>query len=152
MPSTPSISSWRSTRPDFGGLQGHLLRSGLSPRHVRRTITELDEHFDDLVDEAVANGAGVQAAERRALQDLGDLHQIAAVIDERPELRSWAFHHPRIAVLLYPLACLAVLPAVPLIAGVTNATYLGRWMACAALSGVVTASIMLLLQLSITLT
>ena len=138
--------------PDFGALQAQLLRSGLSPRHVRRTITELDEHFDDLVDEAVAKGAGVQAAERQALQDLGDVGQIADVIAERPELRSWAFHYPRIAILLYPLACLAVLPAVPLIAGVTNATYLGRWMACAALSGVVTASIMLLLQLSITLT
>ena len=55
-------------RPDFGGLQARLLRSGLSPRHVWRTITELDEHFDDLVDEAVANGAGVQVAERRALR------------------------------------------------------------------------------------
>ncbi len=139
-------------RPDFCGLQAHLLRSGLSARHVRRTLTELDEHFDDLVDEAVASGVGVHAAERRALQDLGDVQQIAAVIDERPELRSWAFQHPRIAILLYPLACLAVLPAVPLIAGASNASYLGRWMACAALSGVVTASIMLLLQLSITLT
>ena len=139
-------------RPDFGALQAQLLRSGLSPRHVRRTITELDEHFDDLVDAAVAKGAGVHAAERQALQDLGDMHQIAAVIDERPELRSWAFHHPRIAIVLYPLACLAVLPAVPLLAGVRNASYLGRWMACAALSGVVTASIMLFLQLSITLT
>lgn len=139
-------------RPDFGSLQAHLSRSGLSPRHVRRTITELDEHFDDLVDAAVANGAGVHAAEQQALQDLGDVRRIAAVIGERPELRSWAFHHPRIAVLLYPLVCLAVLPAVPLIAGVTNATYLGRWMACAALSGVVTASIMLFLQLSFALT
>ena len=139
-------------RPDFGALQAQLLRSGQSPRHVRRTITELDEHFDDLVDAAVAKGAGVIAAERQALQDLGDVHQIAAVIDARPELRSWAFHHPRIAIVLYPLACLAVLPVVPLIAGVTNASYLGRWIACAALSGVVTASIMLLLQLSITLT
>ncbi|MCH7834112.1 MAG: hypothetical protein IH911_03430 [Proteobacteria bacterium] len=139
-------------RPDFGSLQAQLLRSGLSPRHVRRTITELDEHFDDLVDEAVANGACVYASEQQALQDLGDVHRIAAVIGERPELRSWAFHHPRIAVLLYPLVCLAVLPAVPLIAGVTNAVYLGRWMACAALSGVVTASIMLFLQLSFALT
>ncbi|MEE8425971.1 MAG: hypothetical protein V3S15_01715 [Woeseiaceae bacterium] len=139
-------------RPDFGSLQAHLLCSGLSPRHVRRTIIELDEHFDDLVDAAVADGTGVHAAEQQALRDLGDVHRIAAAIGERPELRSWAFHHPRIAVLLYPLVCLAVLPAVPLIAGVTNAPYLGRWMACAALSGVVTASIMLLLQLSFALT
>lgn len=139
-------------RPDFGSLQAHLLCSGLSPHHVRRTIIELDEHFDDLVDAAVADGTGVHAAEQQALRDLGDVHRIAAAIGERPELRSWAFHHPRIAVLLYPLVCLAVLPAVPLIAGVTNAPYLGRWMACAALSGVVTASIMLLLQLSFALT
>ena len=76
-------------RPDFGALQAQLLRSGLSPRHVRRTITELDEHFDDLVDAAVAKGAGVHAAERQALQVLADVHEIAAVIDARPEMRSF---------------------------------------------------------------
>ena len=50
------------------------------------------------------------------------------------------------------MACVAVLPAVPLIAGIANASALGRWMACAILGGLVTATMLLVLQLLITLT
>jgi hypothetical protein len=70
----------------------------------------------------------------------------------RPELRSWAWQHPRLAMAVYPLACVAVLPVVPLIAGVVNAPVLARWAGCAVLSGLVTAAMLLVLQLVITLT
>lgn len=139
-------------RPDLSRLQHRLLRSGVAPRHVRRTVEELDAHFDDLVDEALDSGADRARAERQAIKQLGDIDVIADAACARPELRSWATDHPRVALVVYPLACLAVLPAVPLIAGIENASYVARWVACALLSGLVTATMLLVLQLSITLT
>jgi len=139
-------------RPDFDALRTGLLRAGVAPRNVQRTVLELGEHYDDLVDEAVAAGLDRAGAERRARRELGDLDRIAAEITARPELRGWAWQHPRLALFLYPVACIAVLPAVPLIAGVANAPALARWIGCALLSGLVTASMLLVMQLVITLT
>ena len=139
-------------RPDLSQLRTQLLRSGVAPRHVQRTVAELDAHFDDLVDEALGAGADQARAEHQAIRQLGDIDLLADAVRARPELRSWAADYPRIALLVYPLACLAILPAVPIIAGIANASYLARWIACALLSGLVTASMLLVLQLSITLT
>lgn len=139
-------------RPDLDSLRSTLLRSGIAPRHVKRAELELGEHFEDLVDEGLASGLDRRDAESRAVSTLGSIDHIAADICSRPELRSWAANYPRLALVLYPLACIAVLPAVPVIAGVANATHVGRWIACAAMSGLVTAAMLLVLQLSITLT
>jgi hypothetical protein len=139
-------------RPDFRKLRYRLLRSGVAPRHVKRTELELGEHFDDLVDNGMAAGMNRRDAEREAMLTLGDFDLIAAEIGSRPELRSWAVNYPRLALVFYPMACVAVLPAVPIIAGVANASRVGRWIACALMSGLVTAAILLGLQLSITLT
>ena len=104
-------------RPDFDAFRSGLLRSGVAPRNVDRAVLELGEHFDDLVEEAIAAGMSRSDAEDRARDELGDLELIAGEIAARPELRSWAWQHPRLAVVCYPLACMAVLPAVPLSAG-----------------------------------
>ena len=84
--------------------------------------------------------------------DLGDLRDLAAAIRSQPELRSWAYRFPHLALLVYPLTCLALLPAVPVMAGIAHAGYLARWAACIFLSGVVTAAIFLFMQLTIALT
>ena len=142
------------SRPDFKALRTRLLRSGVAPKHAARTEIELTEHFDDLVADAMASGAARQAAELQAVRELGDLEVIATEICARPELRSRKTSRSCSvrALVFYPLACVAVLPAVPIIAGVANASHLARWIACAVLSGLVTASILLVLTLSITLT
>lgn len=139
-------------RPDLRQLRSRLLQSGVAPRHVKRTELELGEHFEDLVDSGMESGLDRRDAERRAMHALGDIELIAAEICARPELRSWAVNYPRLALVFYPMACVAVLPAVPIIAGVANASNVGRWIACALMSGLVTAAMLLVLQLSITLT
>ena len=58
-------------RLDLAELQNELLRSGISPRHVRRTVAELNDHFEDLVDHALAEGAEPTTARERALVELG---------------------------------------------------------------------------------
>ena len=136
-------------RPNFTGLRNELLQSGISPGHVYRAITELDEHFEDLVDAGLADGRKRFAAETRALDALGDLSEVSSAMRQQPELRSWAWRHPRLAMLVYPLACAAALPAVPVIAGVQHASQIARWAVCLLIGGFVTALMFLLLQLSI---
>jgi hypothetical protein len=136
-------------RPDLAALEHDLLRFGMTPRHVRRTVDELDAHFDDLVEAAAATGRDRDGAERHALRQLGEMRDIAAAARARPELRGWAYRFPRLALVVYPLSCVAVLPAVPVIAGVAHAVNLARWAACIVLGGFVTAAILLVLQLTI---
>lgn len=139
-------------RPDFTVLRKNLIEAGLGPRHVHRTISELDDHFDDIVEASLEDGLSLTDAEQRAMQSLGDFNDIARAMDACPDLKSWAWHFPKLALLVYPLACVAALPAAPLIAGAQNAPQLGRWLTCLLLGGLVTASMFLVLQLSITLT
>lgn len=139
-------------RPDLGEFRRELLQSGVALRTVRRAAMELADHYDDLVDDAIARGMSRADAELQAYADLGDLRTIAAEMAARPELRSWARQHPRLALVFYPLACMAVLPAVPLIAGVANAPAVARWAGGVLLGGLVTATMLLVMQLVITLT
>ena len=139
-------------RLELSGLEHELLRSGISPRHVRRTIAELNDHYDDLYRSAVAAGADEDTARNDALSSMGDLRELAGEMRARPELRSWAFRYPHLALLVYPLTCVAVLPAVPVMMGVAHASQIARWTACLVLSGVVTAAIFIVLTLAVTLT
>ena len=136
-------------RPDFVELRTELLRSGISPGHVCRAITELDEHFEDLVCADIEDGCERVTAERNAMNALGDLAEVSRAMQQQPELKSWAWNYPRLARIVYPLACIAALPAVPVIAGVQNASLLARWAVCLLVGGFVTALMFLVLQLSI---
>ena len=59
-------------QPRFDRLSERLLQAGIAPRHVRRYVRELGDHFDDLVREERAGGAGRELAETRALSRLGN--------------------------------------------------------------------------------
>ena len=126
-----------------------LLKAGVAPRHVRRTMIELAEHADDLLAEARASGRSDEQARRIALSELGDPVTIAKAAREQPQLLSWAYRFPQLALVVYPLLWIAV---TPVIAGAQYAPWVARWAACLLLSGLVTAAMILILQLSITLT
>lgn len=126
-----------------------LQKAGIAPRHVRRTMIELTEHADDLAQEALAAGASDEQARRQAFDALGDPEAIAIAARSQPALLSWAYRYPQLALVVYPLLWIAVSPV---IAGVQYAPRVGRWAACLFLSGLVTAAMILILQLSITLT
>ena len=139
-------------RLDEQGLRRRLLDAGLSPRDVQRTLAELNDHYDDLYEQELRRGAGADAASRRALRRLGEPEALMAEVRARPELRSWAFRYPQMARLVYPLACVIALPAMPVIIGFSHGALLARWVACLLAGGVVTAALLLLMQLTITLT
>lgn len=135
--------------PDFNLLAERLLNSGIAPRHAHRTVNEIRDHYDDLVDAAVDEGATSRCAREEAARQLGSMDDFVSAMNARRELKSWAFRYPRAAVVIYPLACLAALPAAPVIAGIANAPLLARWGASLLAAGLFTAALLLVLQLSI---
>lgn len=75
-------------------LRERLLRAGVAPRHVRRYLTELREHWADLTAEELRAGRNRAQAEDLALARLGRLDDLARIMIERPELRSWTARIP----------------------------------------------------------
>lgn len=135
--------------PDFNDLATRLLESGIAPRHAHRTVNEIRDHYDDLVDAAVEAGASSRDARSCAARELGEMDDLVSQMNARRELKTWAFRYPRAAIVVYPLACLAVLPAMPVNAGIANASLLARWGASLLAAGLFTAALLLVLQLSI---
>ena len=126
-----------------------LRKSGIAPRHIRRTLLELADHADDLFNEALMSGKSEKQASQYAIRELGDPKQLAAAAGAQPGLRSWAYRFPQLALVVYPLIWVAV---APIVVGVQYAPTVARLCACFVLSALVTASMILILQLSITLT
>ena len=133
-------------------LRQDLIGAGVAPRHVRCTIDELQDHYDDVVEQELEAGADRLTACEAALERLGPVDDIVAAVRARPELQSWAFRFPRLAAVLYPLTFVALLPAAPVFIGYANASLVARWTACLFASAMVTAGLFLFLQLAITLT
>ena len=136
----------------FHPLKSRLLESGVAPKHVRRIVTELNDHFDDLVDEALADGASETEAAETAAARIGEPSCIADRILETPELRTWIYRYPRVARIYLPVAYALLLPAAPVFAGLANPGVVMRWGAALMLSAGVTAAMLLSMQLAIVLT
>jgi hypothetical protein len=95
-------------RDRFDRIRERLLRGGVAPRHVRRTILELQTHYADLVTELQSNGHSQAEGEAQAAVRLGSDDVLIASVLVRPELRSWSRRWPWLAF--------AVLPVVGLVA------------------------------------
>ena len=98
------------SQPDFRSLQSELQELGLSQRHARRTCEELEGHYLDLVDGFLEKGTHREQAEHLAARELGSLSAICEQVRLRPELRSWEYQYPYLALLVYPVACAGMLP------------------------------------------
>ena len=128
-----------------------LERECIAPEYIDRTLDELRMHFEDVRDELTGAGRSPAAAECDALARLGHGRSVARAASAYPTLKAWWKRYPYVAAFAYPLACLAVLPAVPVLAGMQHALLLGRWLLSAAAGGLVTAVLFLFLQFSLTL-
>ncbi len=135
--------------PDFSEFRSKLLRAGIAPRHARRAVEELEAHYDDIVSDYLGDGLGEAQAHSRAAERLGDLGAVKAAMESQPALKSWAWRWPRVALVVYPAACLLALPAAPVMAGVRHAPEIARWTACLFLGGVVTVTMILVLGLAV---
>jgi len=137
--------------PDFNSLAAALRKNGVAGRHAHRAVNELRDHYDDLVDAAVDEGASSRKARRLAAKQLGSMDEFVAQMAACRELKTWSFRYPHLAVVVYPLACLAILPAAPILAGIAHREALVRWGTSLLAAGLVTAAMLLVMQLSIIL-
>ena len=94
--------------PHFDRLSERLLHAGIAPRHVRRYVRELSDHFDDLVRDEIAGGAARDLAEARALARLGNEDDLANAMLSRPELRSLTARFPWAVFGLGPIVTLTL--------------------------------------------
>ena len=111
----------------FESLRLELLRSGVTPVYVERTLLELEEHYVDLESAALASGLGANEAARVALASLGNERTIAAAILVHPELLTFSTRYPRVAQYL-------TLPGLPLMFCIEHRPELTRWMAAVGLA------------------
>src|SRR5215469_1282032 len=91
----------------FDVLSERLLRAGVAPRHVRRYVGELHDHFDDLVREETAGGTARTVAEASALSRLGREDDLAEVMLAHPGSRAIAARYPWAVFGLGPAAMIA---------------------------------------------
>ncbi len=138
--------------PDFDELRDRLLRSGVAPRHVIRAISELRDHFEDIESEATEHGVPRKAAMVQASKRIGAIESIAQQYLSKPELKCWVYRHPRMARVILPIAYVMILPAIPIHAGIENAPFIARWCAILLLSAIVTATMLLVMHMSIAIT
>ncbi len=89
-------------------LRERLLRAGVAPRHVRRYLTELREHWADLTAEEERAGRTPAEAAAQALTRLGRVEELASTMIERPELRSWTAQAPWAVLGVGPVLGLVV--------------------------------------------
>ena len=93
---------------DFDDLREELLRAGIAPRHVRRYLTELRHHYDDLIAEERTHGIRGPAVDEAASARLGSNDELAAALLAKPELRSVTARYPWLIFgILPPLAAIA---------------------------------------------
>lgn len=136
---------------DFRALQATLLRNGIQPRYARRVAEEWQAHLEDLREEYRAAGCDAAEAERRAARAIGRPDDLVAAMSARRELKTWALRYPYVAMVFYPLACLAALPAAPVLAGIAHAPAMAKWGVSLLAAAALTATLLLLLQVSILL-
>ena len=114
-------------RAQFESLKLELLRGGVAPVYVERTILELSEHCEDLENDALAGGLAKDEAARLALAQLGSDRSIVAAVLAQPELLVWTRRWPRTAWCLRSAASIVTLPGLPVVYCIDRSAEIARW-------------------------
>jgi hypothetical protein len=90
----------------FHELRERLLRAGVAPRHVRRYLSELADHFADLTEEEQQAGRNLAQAQSAALVRLGKTENLAEALLKQRQFQSWCARAPWVMFSVIPLICL----------------------------------------------
>lgn len=133
--------------PAFRLLTRTLLDEGIAPKFARRVRTELRDHYRDLEREALRCGKDPAEARLEAYRRIGSQQAIVRAFVERPELRSWIYRS-RTLLLFLRIFCGTYLLIVRVRQSAATAT-LARFGIATAAAGIVTAVILLAMELSL---
>ncbi len=130
---------------EFRALRQALVRGGVAPARVTRTLAELKDHFEDLRCEAMACGCAPEEAAADAMRRLGSSAVLAREVLRHREFQSWAFRWPWVPALLRQFVILTSLAAVPVLVVVSRGPVIARWCVSTGLATLVTGGLLLLL-------
>jgi hypothetical protein len=111
----------------FASLTEQLLRAGVAPTHVRRLVTELESHYESLLEDERARGQPREVAQELARRKLGADEEIVKRVLEQPALKSWGARWPFSFCGVGPTLALAV-SSVAAIAALVLALQVGGYM------------------------
>ena len=89
----------------FQTLRGALLEAGITKSGARRAASEIEDHFHQLVGEALARGTGEQQARQEAHATLGSNEILVRRYAARRELLGWPSRWPALWFTIVPLGC-----------------------------------------------
>lgn len=99
----------------FEGLRERLLKGGIAPRHVRRYLRELEEHYADLHAAQRAAGFDQSDADIRARALLGEDENLAQAMLEQRDFRSISARFPWLVFTVMPPVTMLLVIVVPLL-------------------------------------
>ena len=99
----------------FETIADQLLESGVAPRHVRRYISELDDHCAQLTEALQRGGCGLEDARSRARARLGTDSELVSAMLEVPGIRAWSARLPWLVFAAIPPVMTFAMFAVPLL-------------------------------------
>ena len=88
---------------DFERLQKRLLAAGVSPKFAGRTIIELQDHKQALIEQGRNSGLSESEALKQAAESLGDENAIVREALLRPEILTLSRRYPGIIYTLLPV-------------------------------------------------
>ncbi|MEM7278761.1 MAG: hypothetical protein AAF385_11610, partial [Pseudomonadota bacterium] len=108
-------------------LRKHLRAAGLAEDHVARISDEIQDHLQDLREEALHNGMPEDLADIHAFRQLGTYEALAEASSAHPELLTFRHRHPAIYRLSRPAAMLLMAPFVPIAHALEHSEAISRW-------------------------
>lgn len=88
----------------FRNLRDALVRKGVAVRYAKRAVIEIEGHYRDLWDAALARGESPEEARRSADAAIGTEDTLVERYATRKELRSWSHRFP-VGYGLAPILC-----------------------------------------------
>jgi hypothetical protein len=92
-----------------------LLKGGVAPRHVRRYICELDDHFAQLTEQLQRGGCDIDEAKLQARTRLGEDTELVSAMLELPGIRAWSARVPWLVFAAIPPAMTLIMFVIPLV-------------------------------------
>ena len=142
MPESPVSAPLKELK----ALQRQLIRGGVAPAMITRTMGELYDHYEDLETEALESGCSAAEASAEATGKLGSSHVLAREVLRHPEFKSWAFRWPWVPAVLRQFVIVTSLAAVPVLVVISRGPLIVRWCVSTGLAMLVTGSLLLLLE------